>query len=153
MIWGRQMSEQFKGRKYKSAAELGHVRPAKITRIEPPIIEPEPSRIVQHSKPTVMGSHTDRAVGFRIALMPLASGFSLSAVISLIALGVVPAFSMAALAVMFVTFSITWLGGFVVNQLVSPDGVGLASEYWRHQRLRDNQKFVQEQFKEQYRNE
>jgi len=147
------MMSNHKGRHYKTAAELGHFPAAKITRIEPAYIEPEPQQIVQHGKPTVQGSHTDRAIGFRIALMPLSTGFSLSAVISLIALGVVPAFSMAALAVMFVTFSITWLGGYIVNQFVSPDGVGLASEYWRHLRLKDNQKFMQDEFKERYRNE
>lgn len=141
------MSNNYQGRKYKSAAELGIVRPAKISRIEPPCIEPEPQRIVQHSKPTVSGSHTDKAKAFKIATMPLAVSFSLASGISLVALGYIPLFSMAILAVMFCTFSVTWLGGYIVNQIASPDGVGLASEYWRHQRLKDNQKFMQDEFR------
>lgn len=128
-----------------TAADLGMVpskpaRPAVISRMEP-VARVEPDKVItyQNTKPTVTGTHTDRAKGFVIAVTPLALSFALASTFTLATAGLVPIAFGPIMAILFLTFSASWLCGFIANQLISTDGVMLVTELLRHKRLQNEQ--------------
>jgi len=131
-----------KGRHYKSAAELGLVPAAKITRIE----QPDEIRGYDELYPTVAKSevqirttYKDRAEGFQIAIKPLSTimGF-LSVIVAVMGIGV-PFFDLAIIAWFGTAFCITWAFGWAFNQFVSPDGATLLSALLGYRLIRHEQ--------------
>ncbi len=73
----------------------------------------------------VRGSHLDRAMGFRHAMMPVATVAGVLGTIAAVALFGVPLLSFAALLWFFTVFCLTWLTGFGLHTFVSPDGAAV----------------------------
>ena len=91
---------------------------------------PMPARTVA----TLTGDYKNRAEGFRIAMLPVAIVAGILAVVAAVGLFSVPFLSWTALMWFFTLFCVTWLGGFVMHQWVSPDGTALTM-VWLHYRL------------------
>ena len=68
------------------------------------------------------GSHLDRAMGFRHAMMPVAGVAGMLGSIAAVALFGVPVLSFALLMWFFTVFCATWLFGYMVHTFVSADG-------------------------------
>ena len=127
---------------FRPASDLGLAttqperRQATITRIEQPTyIEPAEQRVVQSTKPTVSGTHRDKAEGFLLSVLPLSGALAVAVALLAASLGIVPILSLWILAIIFSVFSLAMVAAYTINQVVSPDGVGLASEVLRHKRL------------------
>jgi len=156
---GARMNDNIKGRRYKSAAELGLVpaqrKPAAISRIEP-----KPQRSTEIDKPrnevayrAQRGEHVDRANAFVRVSMPISVCSALAFVcVSWLGLGI-PVFSIATLAIMFSIFTLTYFGTWLVSNIFTHYGVQIFSETLRHNRLVANDKFMRQEFKERYKNE
>jgi len=132
----------YRGRNYKSAAELGIVPAAKITRIEQPeevqsydALYPQVAR----SEVQIRTTYKDRAEGFQIAIKPLSTIMGLlSVIVAIMGVGV-PVFSLAVIAWFGTAFCITWAFGWAFNQIVSPDGATLLSALLGYRLIRHEQ--------------
>lgn len=115
-------------------------RPATITRIEPPArVEPTHQIQQRSSKPTVSGSHMDKARAFVVVVMPLCFGLGLTSALWCVSMAFFGFFSMWFVVVLFGVFSISTATMYLIDKLISPDGFPILSEYWRHRRLMSEQ--------------
>ena len=88
---------------------------------------------------TLTGDYKNRAEGFRIAMLPVAIVAGILAVVAAVGLFSVPFLSWTALMWFFTLFCVTWLGGFVLHQWVSPDGTALTMVLLHYKLLRAEQ--------------
>ena len=91
----------------------------------------------------VSGSHLDRALGFRTAMLPVAAVAGVLGAIAAVSLFGVPVLSFALLLTYFATFSATWLTGYALHTFVSADGVALATILLQYRLLSREQKHRQ----------
>lgn len=117
-------------------------RPATISRVEHSEIAgyddlyPQTAR----SEIQIRTSYRDRAEGFNIAIRYLALLMGvLSVIVAVMGIGV-PFFDIAVVAWFGTAFCITWLIGWIFNQLVSPDGATLLSALLGYRLIRHEQK-------------
>lgn len=73
----------------------------------------------------VHGSHMDRAMGFRHAMMPVAVVAGVLGAIAAVTLFGVPLLSFALLLWFFTVFCVTWLIGYALHTFVSADGAAV----------------------------
>jgi len=105
-------------------------RPAAILPAEP-VQLPMPTA---SSEIVLRTDYTDRAKGWLLAVAPLATVGGLAGVLLAVVGWAVPLFSLGALLVYFATWAGTWLLGYIVHTIVSPDGVALVHTIlgWRY---------------------
>jgi len=131
-----------KTRRYDQAIAPTWVPPTdpdqpRIVRIEPPDIDAIMPQQVAHPATTqskMVTSHEDRARGFVRSWTPAAGVAGLlGGIVAVVGLSV-PVLSLAVLGWIAGVFLFTWLIGYAVNVLVSPEGVALFSA-WRMWRM------------------
>lgn len=116
------MNRYDKGPNYIGPGEIVQARrQAAIAPADPMQLPAAPAT----SEVILRTTYEDRARGWLLAVTPLSAVGGLAGVL-LAAVGyAVPIFSLAALLVYFGTFAATWLLGYIVHTMVSPDGVAL----------------------------
>lgn len=97
---------------------------------------PTPAQV----RSVVTGSHLDRAMGFRHAMMPVAGLAGLLGAIAAVSLFGVPWLSFALLLWFFTTFCVTWLLGYILHTFVSPDGAAVLQVLGMYRLLSREQK-------------
>lgn len=105
---------------FVQAAPIVHV-PRRVDILPPEthaIDMPVPATATSITK----GSHLDRALGFRAAMMPVAGVAGLLGAIAAVALFGVPVLSFALLMWFFTVFCATWLLGYALHTFISADG-------------------------------
>lgn len=93
--------------------------------ILPPVNPSEGLPEVAQVRSVTTGSHSDRALGFRIRMLPVAVVAGLLGAIAGASLFGVPWLSFALLLWFFTVFCATWLGGYLLDLAFSADGVAL----------------------------
>lgn len=91
-----------------------------------------PSTAMQESR--VAGTYRDRAEGFQVATVPIAVAFGVGvAIVAIVGFGT-PVFSISALTVFWLAFLAWWLAGWLIHNLLSPDGVAFLHTIlgWRY---------------------
>jgi ABC-type multidrug transport system permease subunit len=88
----------------------------------------------------VTGSHLDRAMGFRHAMLPVAGVAGTLGAIAAISLFGVPLLSFALLLWFFTVFCVTWLIGYALHTFVSADGAALVQVIGMYRILSREQK-------------
>lgn len=116
-------------------------RQATITRIEPPAqrLEPIHGYVPPQQTQQLRTSHKDKTDAYMRRMRPLTILFGGSLSFAFVALDVVPFWSLGFASLLLICSLACLLGGEIVYQLFSPDGIGLASEWWRHRRLSNEQ--------------
>lgn len=103
--------------------------PAPIVPRRVDILPPEVHAVDMPMPATVQsvtrGSHLDRALGFRAAMLPVAVVAGVLGIVAAVGLFSVPLLSFTALMWFFTLFCLTWLGGFALHTFVSADGAAL----------------------------
>jgi hypothetical protein len=117
------------------------VAPLPSPRVE--IVETEVERVLPAPPSTVLlpqAGYQDRALGFRIAAMPLACVVGAVAALVAIVGWSVPVLSLLTLLAALAGFSVVWLIAFAIHTFVSPDGSVFASVVLAWLYLRSEQK-------------
>lgn len=70
-------------------------------------------------------SHVDRAKGFQVATVPVAVAAGAGALIVAVAGWSVPALSLVGLLIFWAAFLAWWVLGWLIHNIVSPDGIAL----------------------------
>lgn len=92
------------------------------------------------SRQTLSGTYQDRALGFRIAMLPVAVVAGVLAVVAAVGLAGVPFLSFATMLWFFTAFCLTWLIGYFIHTWASPDGTALTMVLLHYRLLRHEQK-------------
>lgn len=145
MSTNRQPNRYNRRNSFIPAADLGlptEPRPAKITRIEQP---PEPVAKHDWSKSdqpyrAQRGEHMDIAKGFRHVALPVSASASLALPFSIWVGFGVPIFSLLTLAIMTVTFTLSYFACWILSQFFSHYGVELARVLLGYRLLRHDQR-------------
>lgn len=99
-------------------------KPAPIVRYEPLTpAELLPPASVAHVE--LRTTYEDRAKGFQIATFPVAVAFGMGALILAVVGWAVPVISLAGVLVFWLAFLAWWVLGWLIHNIVSPDGVAL----------------------------
>ena len=93
--------------------------------ILPPEVHAVDMPLPAQIRSVVAGSHLDRAMGFRVAMMPVAVVAGLLGAIAAVSLFGVPLLSFALLMWFFTAFCAAWLTGYALHTFVSPDGAAI----------------------------
>jgi|GEM_PF-2300036 len=147
------MTDCYKGKHYKTAAQLGHARqPPKITRIPPQEIGPFRPDVIQVPAST-SGSHQDRARAFQIRTKHVSIAASLASVPLAVVGFSVPILSLPILLWLFGTYAGVWFLSFILDMAASPDGIGLIRTLYEAGEVRAERKERHKYYRSQYKNE
>lgn len=99
--------------------------PKPIVPVKMDILQPDPIHLPVQHHIELSGSYQDRAKGFQISTLPLAIGVGIGSLLIGIGYFKVPFFSVTALLILWLGFLATWVIGWIVTHLFSPEGVGV----------------------------
>ena len=110
----------------------------RMPEAQQPIVLDTPLPVAQQIR--MVTSHEDRARGFTLVSLPLATAVGVGGLLLAIGLFRVPLWSMGALLVLFLAFLGTWLLAWLWFTAASPDGIGLMQVLLHYRLLRHEQR-------------
>jgi len=148
-----QNKTEYKGKRYKTAEQLGHVRqrqPPIITKMPPQEIGPFRPDVIQVPA-TTSGSHQDRARAFQIRTkhVSVAAAF-FSIPIATIGFSV-PLWGLHILGWISGSYFGVWFFSFILDTAASPDGIGLIRTLYEAGEVRAERKERHKYYERMYK--
>lgn len=102
-----------------------------------------------HLQTEIRTSHVDRAKGFQVATVPIAIAAGVGALIIAVVGWSVPAMSLIGLLIFWAAFLAWWVLGWLIHNVMSPDGIALIHTLLGWAYLRRDQRERHKRYRQQ----